>query len=244
MLLGLMILAYSGMAYFVVGMWKNITKPMDDKKVVEVSRWIERWALLTNLIAYACLGYFLFVSKYNGYFVQQLRDFFSSEACFVLVVSSAAKFLCTTLAGVDFMIGEIVSQRRFETYLEYGGQDAIQWSREYFDSKGERDNVQKLMKDRNQRLDELVLVSRSGATDRRCWGLGFGLSCPKGSWCPEGACSSPRCSCCWVASAAARRQDKAAPAAAVPPGSAAASLAAAAAAPGASHPHATLHDMV
>jgi hypothetical protein len=59
---------------------------------------------------------------------------------------------------MDFMILEIGSQRRFEVFLESGGD--VKMIAEFMSSQGEVTSINKLLNARNKRLDELVHISK------------------------------------------------------------------------------------
>ena len=69
------------------------------------------------------------------------------------------KWFLTTVAGVDFMIGEIASQREFELYLECGGV-GFEAKRSLFERNGSRERLNLLMRQRDSGLDDLLAISR------------------------------------------------------------------------------------
>jgi hypothetical protein len=81
-----------------------------------------------------------------------------------LVVNTISKFLVTTLAGVDFVVGEIASQRDFEVYLESGIDRGDKRGGRVFGGGGgkggARGRVEEMMEQRNARLDDLCKANR------------------------------------------------------------------------------------
>ena len=69
------------------------------------------------------------------------------------------QFLVTTLAGVDFVVGEIASQRDFEVYLE-SGIDRGDKGLKTFGLHGARERVVQMMEQRNTRLDDMCKANR------------------------------------------------------------------------------------
>lgn len=54
---GLLVLAYAPMAYFLVGMYREISQPMTDDEVRSVNRIISAYTFLCSVIAYVFIGY-------------------------------------------------------------------------------------------------------------------------------------------------------------------------------------------
>lgn len=178
---GLLLLAYSPMMYAIVGTVTHVTSPMDDGQMKQVLGWISLYSSLVTLVAYALLYYYFFHTEDSaGYITRQLRALFDARAIASLAMSTLSKYLFTTLAGVDWMIGEVSSQRSFEVFLESGhsvkaqvaiGNAAAAASRDTEAAarvSRRRDNLQKIMADRTARLDDLRhVVNHRLVTDTR-----------------------------------------------------------------------------
>ena len=85
-----------------------------------------------------------------------------------LIFTTFGKYLITTIAGVDFMVNEIASQRNFEIYLETGEDRTL---RGYMNSHKNilagpdgRFRILNMMKQRNERLDDLCKANRKAKT--------------------------------------------------------------------------------
>ena len=77
---------------------------------------------------------------------------FSAKLIMGLVCNTAARYLYTTLAGIDYMLGEIISQREY---------NVVQWRRSVIGADGLGSaSLHQVQKERNSRLDELCLLLR------------------------------------------------------------------------------------
>jgi hypothetical protein len=89
------------------------------------------------------------------------------------VFSTFAKYLVTTIAGVDFVVGEITSQRDFEVFLTTGNDRGG-----HRVSALTRSKINFLMKERNERLDDLCKANDNKINikgmDR--WGVEMGIN--------------------------------------------------------------------
>ena len=59
LLVGLLVLAYSPMAYFVVGRYFRVTRPMTDSQLLRVVTWIGRVNTVACVVAGTLIGYFM-----------------------------------------------------------------------------------------------------------------------------------------------------------------------------------------
>ncbi len=77
------------------------------------------------------------------------------------------KFWVTTLAGVDFVVGEIASQRDFEIYLETGTDRGETGFMKYKDAyqADSRQRIKEMMDARNTRLDDLCMACKRRNAD-------------------------------------------------------------------------------
>jgi hypothetical protein len=126
MLVGMLLLAYAPMVNVIVGEWKSIAQPMNDKDIISVTKAIDSYAMMLMLIAVACVIAFLYHIKdaeqvrsinKKDIAVDILQNMLQGRVLVELVVSTVSKRFYTTLAGVDYMVGTIVEDRRFEVML-------------------------------------------------------------------------------------------------------------------------------
>lgn len=59
MLCGLLLLAYAPMVNVIVGEWKQISQPMNDAEILTVTKIINRYSLMANVVAVLCVVAFL-----------------------------------------------------------------------------------------------------------------------------------------------------------------------------------------
>lgn len=159
LLLGLVVLAYGFLGNFVIGAAYQVAKPMDSASFARVKRALSAWAALKTLVANALLLYFLVGSGESSQLFPLLRYLISPASLVAVAFAGAAKWLTTSVAGVDFMIGEIASQREFELYLESGGV-GFAARRSLFERNGSRERLNLLMRQRDSGLDDLLAISR------------------------------------------------------------------------------------
>ena len=150
------------MAYFVVGRALKVTKPMTDAKVLRVARWIGRYNVFACIVAYCLIAYFILFSEHKGPIQESIDYLFSARPMIGLLVSTCSKWLYTTVAGVDFMLEEICSQREF---------DVVQQRESVVGVRG-NNNILALKKERKSRLDELCLLLRPSIRKRPAAELG------------------------------------------------------------------------
>ena len=109
---GLLLLAYSPMIYFVVGVKQELSKPMSKEAIHRVIYWLDIFTLITNLIAYTLLSYGLYYTFYedpNSAFLADnvILKFNSSSSkkwglvflAIMLVFRVTFKYICTTCTG-------------------------------------------------------------------------------------------------------------------------------------------------
>ena len=127
MLAALLLLAYAPMVNVVVGEWKAISQPMNDAEILTVTKIIERYSLMAQLVAVFCIGMFVYkmrdAEELDGVDKKQtargiVDSMMQFQVVFSMLVSSISKKFYTTLAGVDYMIVTIVEDRRFEVMLK------------------------------------------------------------------------------------------------------------------------------
>jgi len=119
---GLLLLAFGPMLYSILGMVFHITKPMDDSSVRKVVLKMNYAQVLLITVALGLCGFFAFGQEgtHRALTKKGIEEFFTPSATTQLVFSTIAKYLVTTIAGVDFVVGEITSQRDFEVFLQTG----------------------------------------------------------------------------------------------------------------------------
>jgi hypothetical protein len=159
---GLLMLAFGPMSYVMVGMYMNITKPMDDIAIKSVVRKMIRLNLTLLLIALGMILYFAFgqEGEHRGVTKKAVEEFFLPGQMTSLFLGTISKYLVTTLAGVDFVTGEIASQRDFEVYLESGLDRGEKWGGMFSDNRG-RQRILEMLEQRNVRLDDLCKANRN-----------------------------------------------------------------------------------
>ena len=158
---GLLMLAFGPMSYAIVGMYMNITKPMDDVTVKQVVRKLVSVNITFLLVAVGFILYFAFGQdgEHRGLTTMTVDNLFRPGPLTSIVIGTLAKFWVTTLAGVDFVVGEIASQRDFEVYLESG---LDRGERGYNELEGGgRERILELLRARNDRLDDLCKANRN-----------------------------------------------------------------------------------
>ena len=81
-----------------------------------------------------------------------------------MVTATLTKYLVTTLAGVDFVVGEIASQRDFEVFLESGvdrsEQKFLISHQNILEDASGRGRILEMMEAREMRLDDLCKANR------------------------------------------------------------------------------------
>ena len=66
MLAGLLLLAYAPMVNVVIGEWKAISQPMNDAEILTVTKVIERYGLMAQIIAVFCIAGFIYKMRDAG----------------------------------------------------------------------------------------------------------------------------------------------------------------------------------
>jgi len=135
---GLLLLAYTPMTYFVVGVKQELSKPMTKDAINRVIYWLDVFCGISNAIAYTLLLYGLYYTFFedpNSKFLadnimmklggSQKRRIAIIVLCVFMVVKVIFKYVCTTCTGVDFMMYELIQQRFYEMFLERGDDTAI-----------------------------------------------------------------------------------------------------------------------
>ena len=158
---GMLLISYTPMAYFAVGVWKDIGKPMSKEKVTVIIYWLEWTVTIMTVAGYGLLAYGLYVGVLNNdstaYLllaytttyanmlngeesdnegriimpsetpeIEVTPEMMMSIALFALfsIAQFSLKYTFTTIAGVDFMMYELIEQRFYELYLEKGDRTA------------------------------------------------------------------------------------------------------------------------
>ena len=111
---GLLLLAFAPMSYVFLGQIYGITRPLEDRQNKQMMNAMS-YLNVSLLATAACLcGYFTFGQDgdHRALAKRGIDEFLSGPgAISSLVISTASKYLITTLAGVDFMTNEIAEQR-------------------------------------------------------------------------------------------------------------------------------------
>jgi len=158
---GLLLLAFAPMSYVLLGQVYGITRPMDDasnRRMMNGMAYLNM-ALLAAA-AFLC-SYFTFGQDgdHRALAKRGIDEFLSGPgAIFNLFVSTASKYLITTLAGVDFMTNEIAEQREFEKFLQTGNNEG-NFNAKGLGSEG-RFRLLHMQSQRDQRLDDLCFANR------------------------------------------------------------------------------------
>jgi len=161
MLMGLLLLAYGPMTYFVLGLHFNVTKPMTDHKMKQVLTWMNYYIIMYTSVAYLCIVYWLFFTDARQLIEEALKEFKNPQLALSILFSILSKYLYTTLVGVDFMVHEISEQRRWEQYLATGVMPFEERRGDRVLTGDAEKRVEALKMQRTARLDELMRMVRS-----------------------------------------------------------------------------------
>jgi len=131
LLVGIIIVAYGPVLFFMVGVWKDITRPMPDKEIHIIRLMMTIIGRAKIVFGSFFIGWGLWVyafeeqSEYtNGYKDYLLKDF-SKMAMLELGASMLMKYYYTTIVGVDYMLNQILGSRRYEVYMQMSSQDSM-----------------------------------------------------------------------------------------------------------------------
>lgn len=82
-----------------------------------------------------------------------------------IAIATASKYLYTRVVGIDYMLNEIIKQRKYELSLEFG--DNVKKTVDSI-NKGKKFTAASLRRDRNKRLDDLLKLTqpREARTNR------------------------------------------------------------------------------
>ena len=148
-------------------MYMHVTKPMDDsaiKRVTAAMFYVNTvlFCASTTLVLYYVFGQ---EDEHRELTKMGLDTFLKPGVIITMCVSTMAKLWVTTLSGVDFVVGEISSQRNFEVYLETGNDRGEKgyMSRANMTAgevMGVRERIKQMMGLRNSRLDDLCKANR------------------------------------------------------------------------------------
>jgi low affinity Fe/Cu permease len=159
--LGLAIMAFAPLfTYFALGMCLHVPKPTDDDKIKFVVQVMSISSSILSLSSLILISYWVFgkEGEHQGLANEAMKDMFSSPLKMTGVLASTIfKWFVTTIAGVDFVVGEIASQRDYEVYLETGTTErGIQGVKASWNMNQEdRLKIKGMMADRNERLDDI-----------------------------------------------------------------------------------------
>eukprot|EP00520_Triparma_pacifica_P008489 CAMPEP_0118646036 /NCGR_PEP_ID=MMETSP0785-20121206/7827_1 /TAXON_ID=91992 /ORGANISM="Bolidomonas pacifica, Strain CCMP 1866" /LENGTH=2907 /DNA_ID=CAMNT_0006537973 /DNA_START=24 /DNA_END=8743 /DNA_ORIENTATION=+ len=123
LLVGLMAFAFGPMAFFVVGILKNVTRPFDDleaKKMVKIFEITQ--ALKVGLSGvFIVWGLWVFSFRENSEYFEGYKDKIFSGLSILqgcnLFSTMAAKYFYTTVVGVDYMLNQILYARKHEVLM-------------------------------------------------------------------------------------------------------------------------------
>jgi len=129
LLVGLIIMAYGPVAFFIVGVWKDITRPMPDKEIhiIRLIMTILGRAKIFFGMIFVCWGLYDYAfeeqAKYTSEYKSYLMKDFSTMAMMELGANIVMKYYYTTVVGVDYMLSQILSSRRYEVYMQMASED-------------------------------------------------------------------------------------------------------------------------
>jgi len=127
LLLGLMLLAFLPTLNTFIGTWKQVAQPMSDAQIADFNTTMTRITSALSLLMVATFGFFIYkvhtavpvpgefgVSSAAKMIVGMLGD--PIKLLSMLVATFSKKFY-TALVCVDYMVGTIVADRKYEKYL-------------------------------------------------------------------------------------------------------------------------------
>ncbi|GMH67014.1 hypothetical protein TrST_g514 [Triparma strigata] len=131
LLVGLIIMAYGPVLFFIIGIWKDITRPMPDKEIHIIRLMmtiVGRLKILFGAI-FVFWGLWAYTfeeqAKYTSEYKSYLMKDFSTMALMELGASIVMKYYYTTIVGVDYMLSQILSSRRYEVYMQMASQNSM-----------------------------------------------------------------------------------------------------------------------
>lgn len=124
LLVGLIIMAYGPVAFFIVGVWKDITRPMPDKEIHVIRvlcTVLNRLKLLFGMI-FITWGLWQYTfeeqQEYTSSYKDHLMDDFTTIGMLELCSQIMMKYYYTTIVGVDYMLSQILGARKYEVYMD------------------------------------------------------------------------------------------------------------------------------
>jgi len=131
LLVGMIIAAYGPVLFFVVGIWKDITRPMPDKEIHIIRLMMTIIGRAKIVLGTLFIGWGLYAYAFGeqieyteGYKDHMLKDF-STMAMLELGASMVMKYYYTTVVGVDYMLSQILGSRRYEVYMQMSSQNSM-----------------------------------------------------------------------------------------------------------------------
>ena len=124
LLIGLMAFAFGPMAFFVVGVLSNVTRPFDDteaKRMVKIFE-ITQGLKVTISGVFIVWGLYIFSFRENSEYFDDYKDKIISGLSALqlanLFSTMAAKYFYTTIVGVDYMLNQILFARKHEVLMQ------------------------------------------------------------------------------------------------------------------------------
>jgi len=134
LLIGLLIMAYGPVMFFVIAIMKDITRPMPDKEI-HVIRLMLTIAGRVKVV-FGCIfvtwGLYVYTFQEQEAYTSGYKDYlmadFTTLSFLELAANIVMKYYYTTIVGVDYMLSQILSSRRYEVYMQMAGQNSM-WSK-------------------------------------------------------------------------------------------------------------------
>lgn len=163
---GLAILAFAPLfTHFGLGMCLHVPKPTDDSRILFIVRVMSVASSILSLVSLTMIGYFVFGRKgdHQGIANDVMRNLLNDPSKMVgILAATMFKWFVTTIAGVDFVVGEIAAQRSYEIYLETGSTErGVAGIKKVWNmGQEERLKIKGMMNDRDERLDDVCRALR------------------------------------------------------------------------------------
>ena len=119
-----MAFAFGPMAFFVVGILKNVTRPFDDleaKKMVKIFEITQALKVVLSGV-FVCWGLWVFSFRENSEYFDDYKDKIVSGLSVIQLCNvfstMASKYFYTTIVGVDYMLNQILYARKHEVLMQ------------------------------------------------------------------------------------------------------------------------------
>ena len=131
LLVGLIIMAYGPVMAFLIGVWKDITRPMPDKDIHTI-RLMCDWSnrLKTGVgMAFVLWGLWAYAfeenAKYTAGYKEHLLKEFTTRSMLELGADIITKYYYTGLVGVDYMLSQIMNSRKYEISMKMASKSTM-----------------------------------------------------------------------------------------------------------------------